>query len=259
MNNRETTECEGLLEYLTNDGSDLQHRRFEKHLVSCSVCKEEAALWHEVWDRLVDDVELVEPPSDLKNAVIDPLFEQEIAAQKPIIIPKADKMHRRKRFFQQAMVIAVILLVFLTGWMARDLQENSNDNMASEQLPSTIETLFHLAADRENGMFNDSPRAYGVACLVNSEDADQLVVYIFGSPPTKKGEAYQVWLLNKGQRTSAGTFTVGDSGIGILTLPVTSELPTIDSIGVTLEQGEISTTPQGPRMFSSEEQKEGNV
>ncbi|WP_373230983.1 anti-sigma factor domain-containing protein [Cohnella sp.] len=251
MNNGETTLCEGLIEYMTGESSDMQRKRFEKHLAACSACKEEAALWHEVWDRLAEDAELVDPPADLKEAVLSSLINKNDDTLKPAM--KGPKL-RYKRFLSKVMRIAVLILVFLAGWMVRDIENIPKQDEAAAQLPSNIETLFHLTADRDNGMFNESPRAYGVACLVRSEDTEQLIVYIFGSPPTQSGEAYQVWLWNKGQRTSAGTFTVGASGIGIMTLPVTKGLPDIDAVGVTLEEGEFSSTPHGPRMFSSEEQ-----
>lgn len=252
MNNLDKP-CDGLLEYLTEDVSDMQRKIFEKHLATCRACKDETILWHEVMNRLVEEVELVDPPADLKEAVLQPLFyEEEAELAKPAAnVNKAIY----NRFSRRFIGVAVLIVVFLAGWMVRDVQSISKGDVAADQLPTQIETLFHLSANRESGKFNNSTRAYGVACLVRSEGVEQFVVYIFGSPPTQNGEAYKVWLLNEGQRTSAGTFTVGDSGIGIMTLSLENGILDIDSVGVTLEKGELWT-----KMFSSEEQTtEGDV
>jgi hypothetical protein len=252
MNNRETSNCDSLYEYLTGEGTDMQRKRFERHLETCSACKEEAAIWKEVWDHLADDVELIEPPADLKDAVLLPLFEKEDSFSQPRIKVRSSMY---KSYLKIGAGAALLAAVFLAGWLLRDGQlQFDNKQEASVQLPANIETLFHLTAQRENGKFEDSPRAYGVACLVRSDGAEQLVVYVFGSPQTQDREAYQVWLLNNGERTSAGTFTVGSSGIGIMTLPLRDGIPTIDSVGVTLEPDSHSSAPRGPKMFGSSEQ-----
>lgn len=249
MNDRELSPCDGLLEYLTGEGSEIHRKKFERHLESCSSCKEEATTWHEVLGRLEEDVKLVDPPADLKEAVLRPLF-QELESEANPIQYKARPNGVARKFIG----VAVLLIVFMAGWLLRDIQIISIQGETASASPSKIEALYHLAADKDSGRFNESPRAYGVACLVRSEGNEQLVVYIFGSPPTQNGEAYQVWLLNKGQRSSAGTFTVGTSGIGIMTLATTDGVPEFESVGVTLEKNEFSSTPKGPRMFISEDQ-----
>jgi hypothetical protein len=248
MSNREKSECEGIFEYLSGDGSDMQRKRFERHLATCSDCLEEASLWREVSERLAEDVELLEPPADLKEFVLRPILDNEKAIEKPI---KKASRFRTKRFFAGAIGIALLAGVFLSGWLLRDMQYRSTDKAASVQSPASIETLFHLNANRAGGKFNDNPQAYGVACLVKSDSKEQLVVYVFGSPRTKDSEAYQVWLLKNGQRSSAGTFTVGASGIGIMTLPLTKGIPDFDAVGVTLEPDSHSSSPRGPKMFGS--------
>nr|AIA10687.1 anti-sigma-K factor rskA [uncultured bacterium] len=255
MNDRESTPCGGLIEYLTGEGTDMQRKRFEKHMATCSSCQEEAILWHQVWDRLADDTEMLDLPADLKDEVMGPLFAKE--NQSPISSPRLPINKSTFRFAKWGIGIAILLSVFLSGWLLRGWQVQWQETAANEvsgQTPASIETLFHLSAIRSNGKFDDSPRAYGVACLVRSSDKEQLVVYVFGSPQTKNGEAYQVWLLKDGQRTSAGTFTVGSSGIGIMTLPLSKGIPEMDAIGVTLEPDSRSESPRGPKMFGSSPQ-----
>ena len=260
MNERENTACEGLFEYLSGEGSDVQRKRFEKHLAACPACIEEAALWREVWDRLGEDVAQMEPPADMKDEVLGSIFAKPVATSEDAsaaTIRSFEPMTRSRtgRKWIRALAVCAIAIPFLLGWLLRDLVDSDKTPTSEAQAPATIETLFQLAANRTDGRFEDSPRAYGVACLVKSDNKDQLVVYVFGTPKTQASEAYQVWLLKDGKRTSAGTFTVGDSGIGILTMPVSQKMPAFDAVGITLEPDSHSDSPRGPKMFGSSKPK----
>ncbi|RKP56898.1 hypothetical protein D7Z26_02600 [Cohnella endophytica] len=256
MSARDNRECEGLFEYLSGEGSDVERKRFEKHLASCTVCTEEAGIWREVWDRLGEDLEILEPPADLKDEVLGTIFAAEHASELTEATHSAKptrgvKRFRSRLYVRGLLVVSALVIPFLLGWFVRDLQRAEDSRTASIQSPDRIETLFQLAAVRSSGKFEDSPHAYGVACLVKSENKEQFVVYVFGTPKTEAAEAYQVWLLKDGKRTSAGTFTVDESGIGIMALPIEHGLPKFDSVGITLEPDSRSDAPRGPKMFGS--------
>src|SRR5438477_331565 len=114
MNERKMSPCEGLIEYLTGEGSDMERKRFEKHLASCSSCQEEAILWQQVWDRLGDDVELLELPIELKDEVMGSIFDQkESTSSKSAASTRITRS--RFRYTKWATGIAVLLVVFLSG------------------------------------------------------------------------------------------------------------------------------------------------
>jgi hypothetical protein len=251
MNNHEISQCDELFEYLTEECTDMQRKRFEKHLASCKACMEEATVWRETWNRLGDDTPQLDLPEDLKPVVLGSIFADDQL--------KKDSTIRSRRsgyrsYLRWAAALSVLILTFLGGWLVRGNVNIEADPVQALAQSDSIEALFRLTADRETGKFDDYPRAYGVACLVRSENTEQLVVYVFGTPQTQGGEAYQVWLLDQGKRTSAGTFTVDKSGIGIMTLPLPDGPPTFQAVGVTLEPDPHSTAPRGPKMFGSEEQ-----
>ncbi|WP_372637514.1 anti-sigma factor domain-containing protein [Cohnella sp.] len=249
MNDRKMSPCEGLIDYLTGESFGRERKRFEKHMATCSSCQEEAIVWQEVWDRLKEDAEMLELPADLKEEVLGSLFAQEKQPSAPLGKSRSSWFNRR--YARGGVAVALLLIVFISGWLIRDWQIQGSDQAASVEEPASIEWLLHLSAEKSNGRFNDSPRAYGIACLVRSPNGEQLVVYVFGSPRTKDDEVYRVWLWKDGQRTSAGAFTVDDSGIGVMTLPLSNGIPDIDSIGVTLEPDSQSASPRGPKMFGS--------
>lgn len=98
----------------------------------------------------------------------------------------------------------------------------------------------------------EKEHAYGVACIVDNGKSKQFVVYVFGAQATKNEEAYQVWLLREGIRTSAGTFRVDEKGVGLLAMGIESEQLTYDSIGITLEPNEKGDQPRGTKALGTD-------
>lgn len=245
MNRPGASACEGLIDYVVGLGSDVERKRFERHLGSCGKCREEAASWRDVWERLSDDIELVDPPADLKAEVMGALLRE---PERPAPAPNPGK----KRTLWRAAAVAACALLLAAAFLAGRLTGETETRAASAAATTTIDSLFRLTAQQESGLFADRGHAYGVACFVRSGTDERLVVYLFDTPATKGSEAYQVWLWQGGRRTSAGTFTVGDAGIGILTLPVKDGYETVDAVGVTLEPDAHSAAPRGPKAFGSE-------
>ncbi|MFD0670228.1 anti-sigma factor domain-containing protein [Cohnella sp. GCM10027633] len=243
--------CDGLVDYVVGLGSDVERKRFERHLAACATCREEAASWREVWDRLAHDMDMVEPPADLKDEVLGPLLSSANA-------PEYRVESRSERNYKKPLMLtvgaAVLALFFAAGWLAADLRAEAKPislSAGGSVEPTAIETLYRLSAVRESGRFEDRQRAYGVACFVRSASEERFVVYVFDSPATVGSEAYQVWLWHEGKRRSAGTFTVDDSGIGMMTYPLTEGSDPVDAIEVTLEPNPGSTSPRGPELFES--------
>lgn len=246
MNRPGTSACEGLIDYVVGLGSDVERKRFERHLALCGKCREETASWRDVWERLSDDIELVDPPEDLKAEVLDSLLRE------PESTVPAPVSNKRRRLWKTAAVAVCALLLAAAFLAGRLTGETETRTASAAAATTTIDSLFRLTAQEESGLFADRGHAYGVACFVRSGKDERLVVYLFDTPATKGSEAYQVWLWQGGRRTSAGTFTVGDAGIGILTLPVKDGYETVDAVGVTLEPDARSTAPRGPKAFGSE-------
>ncbi|MBB6672464.1 anti-sigma factor [Cohnella nanjingensis] len=256
---KETPPCEGLVDYMLGEGTDLARKRFEHHLSECASCRADAAAWSDTWNGLYRDMELMDPPEDLKFQVMASLDAPAAPVAPPTapVAPPAVQPYSaspvRRRFGRRLAAAALLLLAVSAGWWGRDILHSLRSEQSQAQIsPDRIESVFHLAADRSAGRLTDYPRAYGLACVVDtSERSKQLIVYLFGAPETEGSEAYQVWLWNDGARTSAGSMKVASSGIGILTLPLGEDTPRIQAIGVTLEPDGPATAPQGPKVFGS--------
>jgi hypothetical protein len=250
MENRDKALCDGFVDYMTGEAPEVDRKRFERHLATCTACREDASEWRFVWEQLAEDATAMEPPADLKAEVMDAVFaDPPFEAKRQVTDRSRSRIRKTVRWMA---FCAAAVLVFLAGsWWQ---QSESATRQAAGQIgvqPSQIEKLYPLEAVTESGKFKPGGHAYGVACFIRSNGDQQLVVYVFGSPKTVGSEAYQVWLTKDGNRRSAGTFTVGSSGIGLLTLPWEEKALVFDSVGVTLEPDAGSMEPRGPKVFGS--------
>ncbi|TJY44198.1 anti-sigma factor [Cohnella pontilimi] len=251
MENREKALCDGFVEYMAGQAPEVDRKRFERHLLTCAACREDAAEWRYVWDRLAEDAPAVEPPADLKANIMNAIFAGESQEAHHQTTERSRSRVRQTVRWLAGIAAAVLLFMAGTWWQ----QSISPTKQAAGQIgapPSQIDKIYPLEAVMDSGKFKPGGHAYGVACLIRSNGDEQLVVYVFGTPQTEDSEAYHVWLLKEGKRSSAGTFTVGSSGIGLLTLPwQASEGEAFDSVGITLEPDANSEEPRGPKLFGS--------
>jgi hypothetical protein len=235
--------CGFLLEYVSGDGTEAERLAFERHLPGCSACRQETEEVNEAWEGLSSGMERIEPPKDLKQQVLDAAF----AAEGPMHVAR-----RRRNWLGYGAAAAVCAAVVSLGlWNIRLQADRPYQPLPLEQAgalsAARIEKLvpLHAASPAPDA------RAYGVACIVDNGRDKQFIVYVFGAERTKGEEAYQVWLLENGERQSAGTFRVGEDGIGVLAMPIATEPPAFDAIGITIEPDDRGDAPRGERVFAS--------
>ncbi|MGG3506394.1 anti-sigma factor [Paenibacillus lautus] len=247
-----TTICGLILDYVAGSCKNGEKLVFERHLPYCDSCRSEIAELRTVWEALPSDMERLEPPSDLKQQVMDAVLAAEPSQNH-------DNVSARKRRIAihripASVTVAVLLAIVLTSsvWNYLLYQKRITTSPASlEQAltvpAATIERLITL-----NPQTAAPSDAYGIAGVVENGKSKQFVVYVFKAKATIGNEAYQVWLIRDNKRKSAGTFRVDDKGVGILSMPVASEESLVfDGIGITLEPDDRGNLPRGTKMFSS--------
>jgi len=233
--------CGFLLEYVSGDGSEAERRAFERHLPGCPACRQETEELSEAWEVLSADMERMEPPKDLKKQVLDAAF----AFEAPAAVPPRSRRWLRYGAAAAASVVVAALALWNYELRASRTALPLPLEEASSVSAARIEKLVPLSAASEG------TRSYGVACVVDNGRDKQFVVYVFGAKPTEGEEAYQVWLLRDGERSSAGTFRVNEDGFGVLAMPIATEPPAFDAIGITLEPDDRGDRPRGERAFAS--------
>lgn len=247
--NNEQRLCDHLTEYITDQLNEMDRLRYQRHLESCASCRQEVFELQEVWESMPYITDMVDPPLDLKEQVMNEIFSEPKREFKPFSIHHT----ARRSFWFYSISTAVILSIIIgTIWnyqLTEERQQIVQSQMGQIDQPSTIEKLFPLSTQTDT----TSTNAYGVACIVNQGDHSELVVYVYNTKNNQGDEAYQVWLLHNSERTNAGTFQVGDDGVGVLTYRMNQEA-NFDTIGITLEPDSKGNTPRGQKIFGNSEQ-----
>ncbi|ACT02462.1 anti-sigma factor [Paenibacillus sp. JDR-2] len=243
MKQQNVTVCHNALDYISGACSDTEKKAFERHLPGCPACQSELEELRLVWDSLPSDMELIEPPADLKQQVMD--------AALASVQPHPAKRSFRKLTWGAAAAAVLAVLVAGTAWNVELYRSRSGPAV----IP--IEQALSVSASQINQLISLKPvsddvaSSYAVACIVDNGSNMQFVVYVFGAPASKDSSVYQVWLNHAGQKDSAGTFRVDDKGIGVLAMPISGDTLAFDSIGITLEPDEHGNQPRGTRLYSS--------
>ncbi|WP_276351376.1 anti-sigma factor [Cohnella caldifontis] len=262
MENRDTALCQGLADYMTGEMSDVERKRFERHLDTCAACREDAAEWRLVWDRLAEEAPQLELPADLKEEVLGAVFGSGQSRSGDSASPARafSTVPSRGTAWRRLAVIMAVVAAFAAGFVLRGPLSSSLMTApapAASASVSEIERIYRLTPASEASPYLSRSGAYGVACLMNNGGERSLAVYVFGTAKTEGDQVYHVWLLRDGKRDSAGTFKVGSSGVGLLTVPWTDRRQGFDQVGITLEQNGNTTSPQGPKIFGSADAAEG--
>ncbi|MFC4809296.1 anti-sigma factor domain-containing protein [Paenibacillus sp. GCM10023250] len=252
-------ECEDCFSYVAGLCSDEERRAFERHLPGCDACRQELEDLNLVWEALPAAMDMMEPPASLKQEVMDAVRGAAGARRGPEIRPErpaaADRRPRSawsRRPMAALLAAAAAAIVLLSVWNVELRREQAQDPLPIEQAlnvsASNIEQLVALKPASP-----DAGNSSGVACVIDNGQSRQFVVYVFGAPPTEGEEAYQVWLVKDGQRSSAGTFRIGrDSrGIGLLAMPIHGKSLDFDAIGITLEPDDRGSQPRGQKLYGS--------
>ncbi|MCM3626388.1 anti-sigma factor [Paenibacillus glycanilyticus] len=236
------TVCHYVLDYISGVCSDKEKKAFERHLPACPACQSELEELRLVWDSLPSDMDLIEPPADLKQRVMNAA----LASPQPIA-------KRPVRKLAWGAIAAAVLAVFIAGTMWNINLYNSR----SSQAVIPIEQALSVSASQINQFISLKPvsedvaSSYAVACIVDNGSNKQFVVYVFGAPVSTGDTVYQVWLNHSGQKDSAGTFRVDEKGIGVLAMPIADQTLAFDSIGITIEPDEHGDQPRGTKVYSS--------
>ncbi|XEC95146.1 anti-sigma factor [Paenibacillus tarimensis] len=253
QDNERTSVCDLCLDYVSGVCSDEQKSAFERHLPGCAGCRNEIDELRIVWEALPADMERIEPPHDLKKQVMDAVLAADSGHDNRV--PEAVFAKRRNNFrrWKPLVSVALVAAFFTIGtiWNFQLYRQRVDAPIPLEQainVPAAqIERLVQLSRLTED----TSSRSYGVACIVDNGQSKQFVVYLFGAPATTDTQAYQVWLLQDGERRNAGTFRVNEQGIGVMAMPIATEQLAFDEIGITLEPDDRGKQPRGSKMFAS--------
>ncbi|MCK9905707.1 anti-sigma factor, partial [Frankia sp. Cpl3] len=197
--------------YIIGECSDAEKEMLAKHIEYCPACRLEWEQLQQTWQSIPLEPEEMEPPADLKAEVMTAIF-----ADSPASKAEIKQRKQWKDFFQlllrpsQGWVTAALLLALgvslLNNWTLRE------QLIAVGREPAVPAQLVQEYTLRSTDTVLAS--AKGNAWLLQQGERKRLVFHLQGLRATQGTEAYQIWLIHDGKRSSAGVFHVDPSGNG---------------------------------------------
>lgn len=193
-------------------------------------------------------------PEAIPDALIDKVMQEARAdAKQPVAaVPLApvepDRSNvtelRRSRpiYGLVAAAAALLIVAVLAGALITTTNEldDTRDQLASER--ERVEQL----AQTEGAMRLEGPSGDVIGAMLPTDEGGVFVVHGLDDPPND--HTYQVWLLDDGQPTSAGTF---DPASGVGGLQTDHSLDGVDGVAVTVEPAGGSRAPTGIQVLST--------
>ncbi|TBL78214.1 anti-sigma factor [Paenibacillus thalictri] len=241
--------CDQLFSYFVNDLDDHERNEFELHLSACSSCQEELAELSKTWEMLPMELDEVEPPPHWKAEILGeitgshPEANMEESAEGKNIWVHTSRPGKARR---AASIAAACLLIIgaASWWGINQMQRLEQAAERTELMPSQFVAQYDLKS------FDQAhPEAKGKAWIAQKGATTQLVLQTSGLPALEGEQAYQVWLVKKGERSNCGTFRVDLQGNGIMTYTLKEAGKDFDTIGITLEPDPGGTQPRGKKML----------
>lgn len=221
----------------------------EAHLqTGCAECNARLREVAELAARLAVDVAQAAPSEQVKQKLLKRIGESRFkTASEPYKI--------RKRFNWFLAMAAVLLIALATSTLGLFLSNRrlSRRLVDAQDVTALLNSPGMQFVDLEG--VDPNPQAFGKVVMDPKKGA--AVVYMYRLPQTPEGMEYQLWVMREGKPTSAGIFTVSDSGNAVLALDELPDPSGIASFLVTIEPkgGQIAPTGMmyltGPNKFHS--------
>jgi anti-sigma-K factor RskA len=211
-----------------------------EHLSQCADCRVELAAYRSVVAELPLAITEVDPPKDLKAKI---MARARMGNTESAIVTKPSLWQSISLALQglPTLAVASLLLIIVLGISNLALLARLDQTRSADR--SKLLTI-HLAGTEY------SPDATGL--LVISQDGEYGTLVVDGLPDLDPSRQYQLWLIQDGERSSGGIFSVGDDGYGSLVVDSNRSLAFYDSFGITIEPVGGSPEPTGDKVLGGQ-------
>ena len=229
------------------------------HIVACDECRAEADSYAKVVSSLATSVRDGPLPDGFIDGVMARAREESqgsaaltaVASAEPMVSatdPASEHavvsplVRPRRRVGVLAAAAALLLVAVLAGALIATtirLADVSSDlDQEREQLIALVE--------EQGGITLDDPAGESVGAMLPTQEGGIFLVHGLEDAPDER--TYQVWLIEGGQPTSAGTFDPSD---GVGTLETDRSLEGVEAVAVTVEPEGGSPAPTSDPVLSS--------
>lgn len=211
-------------------------RQVTEHLESCEHCRAELQRYNWVVAELPMALETSTPSPELKGRILARARQSSQPAQPTPSTWKRfwGSLQRSAPAWGLASLALVLVLALSNIFLWQRLERA--ESAGQEPLRTAV-----LAAT------DYFPEATGK--LVISRDGEYGVLVVDGLPELDENHQYQLWLIQNGQRTSGGVFSVNPEGYGVLYINSPQPLASYQAVGITIEPTGGSPGPTGEKVL----------
>jgi anti-sigma-K factor RskA len=237
----ETHVVESLPAYTLDCLDEEEFIQVSEHLAACAECRGQLRSYQVVTDQLALAVPDADPPADLKRRLID-----RVRPSRPSVSPQAQRswwdqltgpMQRTTPVWGLVSLILIAALAITNVWLWQQL---TRPPLLAE--PEVMRTISLVGTQM-------APEATGL--LVISVDGEHGTLVVDGLASLEPSWQYQLWLIQDGQRTSGGVFSVSHEGYGSLWISSPQPLSSYSAFGVTIEPEGGSPGPTGDKVLGN--------
>lgn len=224
--------CDDAIAYAFHQLSGAERASFQEHLAACPACRLKLAEVGETVDLLAFAAPQVNPPTALKQKVVRRVAEE----------AGRSRTAWRRIFYPAGAAAAVLALAI--GWYSLKEVQILRHQLAAYQRMAPVQGSWSLVGTE------NAPGAAGRVVVSLEGDGTRIELQAGGLPQLEPGQAYQLWLVKDGKRTSGGVFVIDATGQG----GVVTWLPgnvAFDSLGVTKEPDAFGLEPRGIKVLGS--------
>lgn len=210
-----------------------------EHLAVCPACRAELAAYQAVADQLALAAPDVDPPVNLKRRLIAQVQAPRATAPAEPRLPWWQTLANLMRPAAPVWGLASLILVVALAVSNLLLWQRINQPVVT-LYPRVMRIVTLIGTDV-------APNAIGT--VVISMDGEHGALVVDGLSPLDEQHQYQLWLIQNGQRTSGGVFSVDADGYGVLWVSSPEPLSSYNAFGITIEPAGGSPGPTGDKVL----------
>lgn len=222
---------ENLAPYLLGALPELEATALQRHLMGCESCREELARLHPAAEAIPLAVEPVEPPAELKAALMEAVGGEPASAARA---PRRVEPRTRRRLRLPRLGSPLVALRPTAAWAsaALFLVAGAAGGWSINQLTEADEKddSRTLTAEVDRSRFT---RGSG-SLVLPDRNGQTAVLRVQGMRPAPKGKAYEIWVQRGEEVKPASLFTVGADGTGLGAID--EDFSDVDAVFVTRER-----------------------
>jgi len=217
--------------------------RVDAHLKTCPDCRLELKSYQQVVEMLPYSVPQVQPPAYVRERLMEQVGATRSVSGEQRADARAASGRTLSLWSGLTRAWAVVSLVIILALASSNLLLWQRVNRLQTTVQSSMRVINLESTDA-------APGASGL--LVISLDGEHGTLVVDRLPQLEEDYQYQVWLVENGNRTSGGVFSVSSSGYGSLWVSTDLALADYDSVGITIEPAGGSPGPTGERVLAGE-------